>query len=81
MIAFFSQRSEQLPLARELSQGVYPRSMASSGPLTPGYSGPLTLERYVKDDGRALILYARAQAPGDVSAPREELREEKGRQT
>jgi hypothetical protein len=54
--------------------------MASSGPLKPESSGPLTLERYVKDDGRALILYAREQAPGDVSAPREELREEKGRQ-
>ena len=55
--------------------------MASSGPLKPESSGPLTLERYVKDDGRALILYAREQAPGDVSAPREERHEEKGRQT
>jgi hypothetical protein len=49
------------------------------------FYGPLRIERHVKDDGRALILYTREQAPRDVSAPREEsreeLREEKARQT
>jgi hypothetical protein len=57
---------------------VYPRGMAGepAEPLPPGQpsqseeridaperSGPIAIARYVKDDGRALILYTRDEPP------------------
>jgi hypothetical protein len=37
--------------------------------------GPLRFRRYVKSDGRALILYTRERPSGDASTPRGEMRE------
>ncbi len=60
------------------SQDPLPVPRSASTERAESY-GPVTLTRHVKDDGRALILYTREQAPKDVSAPREEPREEKAR--
>jgi hypothetical protein len=45
--------------------GVYPRAIARASESEHGgrgeHAGPLAIARYVKDDGRALILYSHEQ--------------------
>jgi hypothetical protein len=41
------------------------RQHASDGHTPVELVGPVAIARYVKDDGRALILYSRAQDPGE----------------
>jgi len=46
-----------------------PPSGSGGGHAQPHeHVGPLTIERHVKDDGRALILYAHEQRDGDGQA-------------